>query len=158
MPFIPGIQNIVQLAANSAVTNSVTPVDIGNGTTNAFSKAIAAGKTLYWEVSAIFSTAATGGFRFLAHNTSAPTTYNATFNIIDITTAAPAGTPYNTVQTTEAAFTNASAVATNYQLYAYGSIIANAATTFSVQFAQNNAQANSITILAGATMRLWQLS
>lgn len=151
MAFTQGIQTINVLTTSQVVTNSVTPVDV-----TGFSKALNAGNRLRWELQGVFSTAATGGFRFLAHNTSAPTTYNATFNVIDITTAAPAGTPYNTTQTTEAAFTNASAVATNYILYAYGDVIANAATTFSFQFAQNNAQANNITMLAGMTFAIWQ--
>jgi hypothetical protein len=153
MAFAQGIQTINQVAAaGQVVTNSVTPVDV-----TGFSFLIQAGKKIYWEVDGAFSTAATGGFRFLAHNTSAPTLYIATFSIIDITTAAPAGTPYNTTQTTEAAFTNASAVATNYILSAKGIVIANAATTFSFQFAQNNAQANNITILGGTVFKLWQL-
>lgn len=151
MAFTQGIQTTNLLATSQVVTNSVTPVDV-----TGFTKALSAGNRLYWEVTGVFSTAATGGFRFLAHSTSAPTTYNALFQVVDITTAAPAGTPYITAQVAEAAFTNASAVATNYLLIASGNIVANAATTFSFQFAQNNAQANNITMLAGMVMKLWQ--
>ena len=151
MGFTQGIQTTNVLTANQAVTNSVVPVDI-----TGFTKALGAGNRLYWEVTGVFSTAVIGGWRFLAHSTAAPTTYNALFKIVDITTLAPAGTPFNDAQVAEAAFTNASAVATNYQLKACGNIIANAATTFSFQFAQNNAQANNITMLAGMVMHLWQ--
>jgi len=147
MAFTQGIQTINQLAADQSVTSSVTPVDI-----TGFTFAVPAGKRIFWEVSAIFSTGATGGFRLLAHNTSAPTTYNALFSVVDVTTPAP----YNAAQTTEAAFTNASAVATNYELVASGTVIANAATTFSIQFAQNNSTANAITMKAGAVLKIWQ--
>ena len=152
MAFHPGIQNINELVATQAFNSSIVPVDV-----TGFSTAIAAGKSLYWEVNAVFSTGATGGFRFLSHSTSAPTTYNAVFHIIDITTAAPAGTPYNTAQVAEAAFTNASAVATNYSLEAWGKVTANLLTTFSFQFAQNNSTVNNISMLAGATMKTWLL-
>lgn len=147
MAFSQGIQTINFLAANQAVTSSVTPVDITGFTFN-----LAATKRLYWELKGIFSLGATGGFRLLAHNTSAPTTYNATFQVVDETTPAT----FQDAQTTEAAFTNASAVAGNYLLSAYGNVIANAATTFSLQFAQNNSQATPITMLAGATLTIWQ--
>lgn len=153
MAFTQGIQtlNAMLTGAGQVVTNSVVPVDI-----TGFTKALSAGNRIYWEVSGAFTTAATGGFRFLAHSTAAPTSYLADFSIVDITTAAPAGTPYNTTQAAEAAFTNASAVATAYRLQAFGTLVANAATTFSFQFAQNNAQLNNITILAGTVMKLWQ--
>lgn len=151
MAFTQGIQTTNLLATSQVVTNSVVTVDV-----TGFTKALNAGNRLYWEVTGVFSTAATGGFRFLAHSTTAPTTYNALFQVVDITTAAPAGTPYITAQAAEAAFTAASAVATNYLLLASGNVVANAATTFSFQFAQNNAQANNITMLAGMVMKLWQ--
>jgi hypothetical protein len=149
MPFKQGIQIINPLTADQSVTNSVVPVDI-----TGFSIALLAGERLYWEVTGVFSTAVIGGWRFLAHSTAAPTKYNAIFDVVDITTAAPAGTTYNDAQVAEAAFTNLSAVATNYQLNAKGNLIANGATTFSFQFAQNNAQANNITMLAGMVMKL----
>lgn len=151
MPFTQGIQSLNVLTGNQAVTNSVVPVDI-----TGFTKALVAGNRLYWEVTGIFSTAVIGGWRFLAHSTVAPTTYNALFTIVDITTLAPAGTPFVNALAAEAANTNASAVATNYLLQASGNIIAAGATTFSFQFAQNNAQLNNITMLAGMTMKLWQ--
>jgi len=148
MSFVTGIQSTNFLAANQAVTSSVTPVDITGFTFN-----LGAGRRLVWELWGIFSLGATGGFRFLAHNTSAPTTYNATFQVVDETTP----TTFQDAQTTEAAFTNASAVASNYLLTASGIVIANAATVFSIQFAQNNSTANPITMLAGARMRITQI-
>ena len=147
MAFTQGIETINFLAANQAVTSSITPVDI-----TGFTFTINAGKRVYWELKGIFSLGATGGFRFLAHNTSAPTTYNATFQVVDETTPAT----FQDAQLVEAAFTNASAVASNYLLSGYGNIIANATTTFSIQFAQNNSTANPITMQAGATLSLWQ--
>lgn len=147
MAFTQGIQTINPLLTGQAVTNSVVLVDV-----TGFTFALGAGKRLYWELNGIFTLGATGGFRFLAHNTSAPTTYNASFEVVDETTPAE----FRDVQITEAAFTNASAVASNYLLNAWGNVIANAATTFSFQFAQNNATANPITMLAGMVMKLWQ--
>lgn len=147
MAFTQGIQTINLLAANQAVVSSVTPVDV-----TGFTFLVGAGKRIEWEIEGVFSTGATGGFRFLAHNTSAPTTYNALFSVVEETTPAP----FNDAQITEAAFTNASAVASNYLLTAKGVVVANAATTFSFQFAQNNSTANAITMLAGAVMKLWQ--
>lgn len=154
MSFTSGILSINCLVADQAVTSSVTLVDIGSsGAGNsAFSKSLPAGARLEWELEGIFSLGATGGFRLLAHSTSAPTTYNATFQVVDETTPAT----FQDAQVTEAAFTNASAVAGNYILKAFGTIIANAATVFSLQFAQNNSQATPITILKGATIKLWQ--
>lgn len=148
MAFTTGIQIINTLAANQSVTSSVTPVDI-----TGFTFVVAAGKKIYWELKGIMTTGATGGFRLLAHNTSAPTTYNASFQVVDETTPAT----FQDAQLTEAAFTNASAVATNYLLSAYGEVTANAQTTFSLQFAQNNSTANAITMNAGATLTIWQM-
>ncbi len=147
MAFQPGLRTINFLAANQAVASSVTPVDI-----TGFTKAILAGQRLAWQLDCLFSLGATGGFRFLAHNTSAPTTYNAAFEVRDLTTPAT----ITAGQTTEAAFANASAVASNYILRATGIVIANAATTFSFQFAQNTSDVLPITILAGARFQLVQ--
>lgn len=147
MAFTQGIDTINELAADQAVSSSIVPVDI-----TGFTKALPAGARIQWKLEGIFSLGATGGFRLLAHNTSAPSTYNASFEVVDVTTPAT----FENVQTTEAAFTNASAVASNYRLQAYGTVIANAATTFSLQFAQNNSTANPITMLKGMTLTIWQ--
>lgn len=149
----PYITNKEILSADDPVASSVAPVTIGaaNQPTRAFEWAMAAGQRIEWFVMAIFSLGATGGFRFLANGPAAPTTFNAQFNIIDLTTAAPAGTQYNFAQTAEAAVANASAVASNYRLLAYGTLVANAAGTFAFQFAQNTSDVLPITILAGAT-------
>ena len=154
MSFTQGIQTINSLTSDQAVVSSVTPVDIGStGTGNTiFSKVLPAGARIRWELSGIFSLGATGGFRLLAHNTSAPTIYTAMFQVVDETTPAT----FQDAQVVEAAFTNASAVAGNYLLTASGTVVANAATTFSLQFAQNNSTANPITMLKGMTITIWQ--
>ena len=154
MSFTQGLQKINALISDDPVTSSITPVDIGSaGTGNsAFSVGLQPGNRIKWRLEGLFSLGATGGFRLLAHNTSAPTAYNAVFQIIDLTTPAT----YNAGQVTEAAFANASAVAGNYSLRAFGSVIANAATTFSLQFAQNTSDVLAITMLKGMTFQVWQ--
>jgi len=60
-------------------------------------------------------------------------------------------------QTAEADFANASAVAATYQLVARGTFLNGAnAGTFAFQFAQNTSDVLSITLLAGATFKVWQ--
>jgi hypothetical protein len=147
MAFTSGIQSMNNLAADQPVASSIVPVDI-----TGFTKSLPAGARIKWRVQGIFTLGATGGFRFLAHNTSAPATYNATFLVIDETTPAR----FQDVQTTEAAFANASAVAGNYSFRAFGTVIANAATTFSIQFAQNTSDVLPITMLKGMTIEIWQ--
>jgi len=147
MPFQQGIQITNVLAADQAVASSIVPVDV-----TGFSFILGAAKRLYWNIAAIFTLGATGGFRFLAHNTSAPTVYNAAFNVQQATTPASFGL----AQFAEAAFANASAVAATYQLFAQGFVLANAQTTFSFQFAQNTSDVLPITIKAGAVLQLWQ--
>ncbi len=150
MAFTVGIRTINRLATDQLVTSSIVPVDV-----TGFSFAIPAGRSIMWQVRAIFTLGATGGFRFLAHNTSAPTEYNFACNIRDLTTPATfSGTSAGAL--TEAAFANASAVASNYQMEASGLVTANAATTFSFQFAQNTSDVLSITMQAGATMEITQ--
>lgn len=155
MAFTQGIQIINGLlGTDQTVTNSIVNIDIGSTGANntAFSRNLVAGTRIKWKLQGIFSTGATGGFRFLAHSTTAPTTYNATFKIRDLTTP----TVFETGIIAEADFTNASAVATNYTLNSYGVLVANAATVFSLQFAQNNATANPITLFKGFTFEVWQ--
>lgn len=154
MSFTQGLQIINALTADQTVASSVTPVDIGSsGTGNtAFSKSLAASTRYQWELEGIFTLGATGGFRFLAHSTVAPTTYNATFQVVDETTPAT----FQDTQLTEAAFTNASAVAGNYILKAFGTIMAAGATVFSLQMAQNNSQVTGIVMNKGCTFKLWQ--
>jgi len=143
------IATINTLDADQSVASSVTPVDI-----TGFGFLARAGKMIAWRVSAVFTLGATGGFRFLAHNTSAPTRYNARFQVVDLTTPAT----YNAGMSAEAAVTNASAVAGTYVVEANGLVLANANTTFSFQFAQNNSTVNEITILAGARFELQQIN
>lgn len=147
MAFTQGIQTINVLAANQSTNTNITPADITGFTFN-----VGAAKRIEWELRGVVTTGATGGFRLLAHSTVAPTIYNAEWQIVDETTPAT----FQDAQLVEAAFTNASAVATNYILTARGSIVAAAATVFSIQFAQNNSTANNITMNAGMTLAIWQ--
>lgn len=154
MSFTQGIQTINPLVTDQTVASSIVPVDIGStGTGNsAFSKSLPASTRWQWELEGIFTLGATGGFRFLAHSTVAPTTYNATFQVTDETTPAT----FQDAQLVEAAFTNASAVAGNYILKAFGTIIAAGATVFSLQMAQNNSQVTGIVMNKGCTFKIWQ--
>lgn len=147
MSFQPGIQTINILDADLSTNTDIVPNDI-----TGFSIALRPGAKLKWRLSGVVTTGATGGFRLVANNTSAPTTYNAVWQMVDETTPAT----FQDAQTVQADFTNASAVATNYTLNANGTVVANAATTFSIQFAQNNSTANNITMRAGMTLELWQ--
>lgn len=147
MSFTPGIQTINTLAAIQSTNTNIVPADITGFTFN-----LGAAKKLEFELRAIVTTGATGGFRLLAHCTVAPTIYNAEWQIVDETTPAT----FQDAQLVEAAFTNASAVATNYILTCRGCIVAAAATVFSMQFAQNNSTANNISINAGATFKIIQ--
>lgn len=147
MSFTQGIQTINVLAADLPTNTDIILNDI-----TGFSFALAAGKRIKWEVRGVFTTGATGGFRFAANNTSAPTTYNAEWLAFEETTPAT----FRDAQIVQADFTNASAVASNYILRGQGEVTANAATTFSIQFAQNNSTANDITIRAGMTLTIWQ--
>src|SRR5262245_28026558 len=131
-----GFKNVIItenfLETSQPVVSSVVPVDV-----TGFAFNLGAGKRLIWEVDGLFSTGATGGFRFLAHSTTAPTTYSAAFQVVEETTPAT----FQDGQVAEAAFTNASAVASNYILTASGLLVANTATVFSFQFAQNSSTA-----------------
>ncbi len=147
MAFQPGILTINLLAADLATNTDVILNDITGFTFN-----VGAGKKIRWKLSGVFSTGATGGFSFAANSTTVPTTYSALWQAVDETTPAT----FQDAQITQATFTNASAVATNYLLDASGVIVANTATVFSLQFCQNNSTANNITLRAGMTMELWQ--
>lgn len=147
MAFSGGIQTINVLAADLATSADIVLNDV-----TGFSHLLGAGKQLRWRVRGVFTLGATGGFRFRANSSAAPTAYNAEFTVVDETTPAT----FTDVQSAAADFTNASAVAGNYMIEANGYIIANAATTFSFQFAQNNSTANAITLLRGMTIELWQ--
>lgn len=147
MAFTGGIQTINVLAADLATSADIVLNDV-----TGFSQLLGAGKQLSWRVRGVFTLGATGGFRFRANSSAAPTAYNAEFTVIDETTPAT----FTDAQSAAADFTNASAVAGNYILSAQGYIIASAATTFSFQFAQNNSTGNAITLLRGMTIELWQ--
>jgi hypothetical protein len=148
MAFTQGISTINRLAANFPVTSNLTPADI-----TGFSFAVGPLKRIKWKFRAVFTLGATGGFRFLAHNSHAPTIYNAEWNV------AEGATPQdlNLAQSAEAAFANAAAHAATYYCHAEGEIEQDATGgTFSIQFAQNTSDAATATILAGATLEIIQ--
>lgn len=147
MAFTQGIQTINILAADQSTNTDIVPDDI-----TGFTIALRSGARLEWELRGVFTLGATGGFRFQANSTSAPATYNAEYTVVDETTP----TTFNDAQIAQADFTDASAVAGNYLLSAKGCIVANAATTFSIKFAQNNSTANAIIMRAGMTLKLIQ--
>jgi hypothetical protein len=147
MPFQPGIRTINVLDANLATNTDIVLNDVTGFVFN-----LAAARQLKWELRGLFTLGATGGFRFRANSTTAPTAYNAEFEIVDVTTPAT----FEAAQSAAADFTNASAVASNYKLWGKGYILANTATVFSIQFAQNNSTANNITLLRGMTLELIQ--
>lgn len=150
----PAIFQINNLVSPFAITSSIVPATIGStGTSNLpFTYNLPALKKIYWEMFGLFTLGATGGFRFLAHSSVAPTTYMTQWTINDFTTP----TQFGTNQVAEAAFANASAVATTYAVKAFGSLTAAAtATVFSLQFAQNTSDVLTANILAGTTFKLW---
>lgn len=153
--FTPAIRTTNRLNAAQSVAASVTPVNIQNSATDFFGIALGAGKTLCIRAEIPFTVAATGGFRFLLHCTSAPTDYQTSYVVFDGTNA---GAPLTNVisNDTEAAFANAFALAGNSVMRLTASIKANLATTVSLQFACNSA-ANAITILKGAFIDLEQI-
>lgn len=155
MAFQPGLRTINRLLADQQVASSVVPVNVQNSATDFFGISLPAGARLSWKLEGIFTLGATGGFRFLAHSTAAPATYNFNCEVRDLVTPATI-TPATGGVLTETAFANASAVAGNYQLRASGIIVANAATVFSFQFAQNTADVLPIIMRAGMRIELTQ--
>src|SRR5688500_10328550 len=155
----PAIFSFEALRADHPVPSSVVPVTVGiTGVGNfPFAVTLRAGDRIAWEVIGLFTLGATGGFRFVANGPAAPTTYNTQYNINDLSSATPAvGGRFVNGQTAEADFANASAVATTYQLQAHGSFLNGLnAGTFAFQFAQNTADVLPITLLAGATFKVW---
>lgn len=152
----PAIFQINTLVADQATTGAgtVTPAIIGSaGVGNSpFTYTLPALKRIYWELLGIFTLGATGGFRFLANAPGSPAFYVAEWQVFEETTPARFGD----IQLTEAAFTNASAVASNYSVKASGSVQAGVAGgTFTLEFAQNTADVLPITIKAGTTFKLW---
>lgn len=142
MANVPGIRFLNSLTATVAVTNSIALV------TSGLSFPIAANQLVFVRWFVPFSLGATGGFRFQVVVPAAPTFFSGQFNVQDFTTPAT----FVAFQTVSAAFTNASAVAANYSLIV-NLVMKNGATagTVDLQFAQNNATANPITLLVGGT-------
>lgn len=144
MSLHPGIINIDVITTDETVTSSTTLA-------NLFSFNLPANGTIYWEVVGVFTLGAAGGFKFLPHNAGTSSFYIAQFEIEDVTTP----TNYQQAVTTETAFANAAAVASNYSLRAYGTVKQGAAAgAFSFQFAQNSSNATPITMKAGTIIRV----
>lgn len=156
----PVLPSIEILQTSQAVASSIVPVTMGaSGANNVpFSINLRANDRIRWEIMALFTLGATGGFRFVANGPAAPTTYNASYVVNSTSSAAPAvGERLLGAQTAEADFANASAVAATYQLFAYGTFLNGAnAGAFAIQFAQNTSDVLPITLLAGATFSVWQ--
>src|SRR5688500_20278030 len=122
----PAIFSMEILRTSQAVASAIIPVTAGiSGANNLpFSIELRANDRIRWEVIGLFTLGATGGFRFLANGPAAPTTYNAQYNINDLSSATPAvGARFVSGQIAEADFANASAVATTYQLQAHGTFL-----------------------------------
>jgi len=148
MAFRQGIHLINVLDADLATSSDIVLGDI-----TGFTFDLPAAKSLTWRVRGVFTLGATGGFRFRANSSAAPSAYNAEWEVVNVTTP----TEFYAAQSAAADFANAAAVASNYSLVASGYILANAATTFSLQFAQENSTVNAITLLLGMTFEVWQL-
>lgn len=150
---VPCNHLIEVLQSNDPVASSIAPQTVGitNQPNNAFQFPIAAGRRLAWEIDALFTLGATGGFRFLANGPAAPTSFNAQYYIVDLTTPAQ----FDFGQAAEAAVANAAAVAGTYNLRAWGSLQNATAGVFAFQFAQNTSDVLPITILAGALFKVW---
>lgn len=153
---VPGLQSNVRLDANQQVAASTTLVDLGTGAF-AFSFNLPANKTIVGRAWLPFLVGATGGFKFLLTSSQTPQDYTAGWEAIDGITASP-GAQVALVQTSEAAFANAWAVAGNHEVNLDFSLKGHATlnSTVKVQFACNSA-ANAISILKGAWMQITQI-
>lgn len=151
-----GIKNFVRLAADQAVNASTALVDLGTGA-SAFSFTLKAGKVINIFASLPFSVGATGGFKFQLTCSQTPVDFSARWEAIDGVTASP-GAQVASIQTAQAAFNNAWAVAGNHECCLTASLKGHATldATVTIQFACNSA-ANAITILKGAWMETTQL-
>lgn len=132
---------VFRLDADQAVTNSV-----GLVTMTGFTVAIAANQRIAFSWYGVFTLGATGGFRFQVTAPAGITDYNVLYHVHDVTTP----TPFEAALLAQAAFTNASAVASDYSLDCKGTIETGAtAGNITFDFAQNNATADAIIARAG---------
>lgn len=143
------------LAATQSVASSIVPVVLGSSGAgnNPFSINLSANSRIAWEVIAIFRIGATGGFRFLADGPAAPAIYNASYEVIEVTTPEA----FVAAQVAEADFVADPAISGDYQLQVRGTFV-NGATPglFSFKFAQSTIDPSAIMIRAGAMFRVWQ--
>lgn len=144
-----GITSLYRHTASQTITGTVALASI----TGFSGIPIAANQTAFLEISSFgFTLGATGGFRFnWVFTTAVPSSNTALYRVNEFTTPASFGD----LQTTLADFTNASAVAAEYSLYA-SLYVVNGATagTIAFQAAQNNAQATNFVIPPGALLRV----
>jgi hypothetical protein len=145
-----GIHNIFRVAANVTVTNSDVLV------TSTLTANIAAAQIAIVRVFLQFSVGATGGVRWQLVVPAAPTRVQGAImlvNTVAATTVVPA------VQTSSAAFTNALANAGTHYAYAeYDVVNGTTAGTIDLQFAQNTADALTLTLLQGSRMEVIYVS
>ena len=146
---IIGIRSFLRQLANQTVAASTTLVASTN-----LQFLLAANRTAHARFLVPFTLGATGGYKFQIINAATSSAFLFTAMVTDATTPA-----FNNavVQTSTAAFANALAVAGNHFLQAELDITQGATGgVISLQFACNSA-ANSIILLAGASMDLIQL-
>jgi len=149
MSFTRGISIVNELSASQSVVSSIVPVNI-----NGFLFTVNPGQKIQWKLRGVMSTTAAAGIRLLAHCTVAPASYNAEWLIGE--PGAP--TTSITAQLAEAAVTLAGPPTADYVLWAEGQITAAAAaTTFSIQFAQQASDVTAITMNQGMTLEIWQM-
>lgn len=149
-----GVPLIGRVIANQAVTNSIVLVDATGITVPIKAQQYIA----FWGYG-IFTLGATGGFRF---NWTFPATLDLLaiqMSMQDVTTPTPYSYSYQNTVPAPTDFTNAAAVASNYNFVFHG-FAHNGATAgnLQLQFAQNNATANPITLLAGFPFFSWLTS
>jgi hypothetical protein len=138
-----GIKNIFRNTAAQAVTSSIVPVDL----TGLAGFTLAASQEAHVNFWVPFTLGATGGFRWLLTTPAVPTYTMAVYTVMQSTTP----TYFVDSQTTLAAFANASAVAAEYMMtLSFHIVNGTTAGLMGLQFAQENATGNPITVLRGA--------
>lgn len=145
MNTFPGLRTLARIAAAIPVTNSAALVSVGLVSPIA---ANAIQHLTYWIP---FTVGATGGIRVQVVVPAGGVAFDASFYVRDEVTP---GT-ITAFQTASAAFTNALAVAGTHLLEVKVTV-ANGATAGNVdlQMAQNTADANTLTILAGGVVEV----
>jgi len=144
-----GIRTSSIITTAQAVTSSTTLV---NATQLVFS--VLAGTTWFLRFNIPFSTGAAGGAKFQIIAPAAPTQFMASWQLY--LNGSPGTLADAAVQTTSASFANALASAGNSLMTACAWIVASAAGTVGLQFAQNSSNGTPVTLLVGGTMEVTQ--